>query len=101
MLLFGMPKKYQPDFPFLRAIPTSRVKDNPQQHGQPQCQHNPRHLSGSPLHGTPTALFCLPVADPDFQTDLDSFPNHARSPHWHKEASRLCLHPEGVEGVLS
>ena len=25
MLLFGMPKKYQPDFPFLRAIPTSRV----------------------------------------------------------------------------
>ena len=25
MLLLGMPKKYQPDFPFLRAIPTSRV----------------------------------------------------------------------------
>jgi sodium bicarbonate transporter 10 len=25
MLLFIMPKKYQPDYPFLRAIPTSRV----------------------------------------------------------------------------
>ena len=28
MLLLGMPKKYQPDFPFLRAIPTSRVNAN-------------------------------------------------------------------------
>ena len=60
---------------------------------------NSFHVSGSPLHWTAAALFRHPLADPDLQADLNPLPHHARPPHRHQEAARLCLHPQGVEGV--
>ena len=93
MLLLGMPKKYQPDFPFLRAIPTSRVITMP-------IGAEVVYVPGSPLHWSSAALFCHPLADPDIQANLHPLPHHARPPYWNQKTPRLCLHPKGVKGLL-
>ena len=80
MLLLGMPKKYQPDFPFLRAIPTSRVITTM------PIGAEVVYVPGSPLHWSSAALFCHPLADPDIQANLHPLPHHARPPYWNQKS---------------